>query len=204
VAFAATQRRRRSAKEKAPNIPFNSLQIGGFMIKRSIPSPAMVIACIALFVAMGGTGYAATQLASGKEEASSSKVKRGPRGPRGKRGKVGPVGPQGAQGVQGVPGSAKAYARVTGAGVATISFGLAAPPTHPGTGLYCINAGQFTTANSVAVVTPDYSDGPTLSGDTAQIVNGTSFNSCPTGQFQVRTVDKTEAGKNLGFTFIIG
>jgi uncharacterized membrane protein len=27
-----------------------------------LPSPAMIVACIALFVALGGSGYAATQI----------------------------------------------------------------------------------------------------------------------------------------------
>lgn len=67
-------------------------------MKRSHPSPALVIACLALFVAMGGTGYAATQLPPAKSQATASKSsgKRGPRGPR---------GPQGLQGLQGVPGA---------------------------------------------------------------------------------------------------
>jgi len=71
------------------------------VIKRSIPSPAMVIACLSLFVAMGGTGYAATQLASGNEGAVASKAKKGKRGPRGKRGPTGPAGPAGPAGAPG-------------------------------------------------------------------------------------------------------
>jgi hypothetical protein len=68
-------------------------------MKRAYPSPALVIACVALFVAMGGTGYAATQLSSGQGRAIASKAaKRGPRGPRG------PQGPQGLQGTPGAPG----------------------------------------------------------------------------------------------------
>lgn len=71
------------------------------MFKRSIPSPAMVIACLSLFVAMGGTGYAATQLASGQEGAVASKAK----AKRGRRGKRGPTGPAGPAGPAGAPGS---------------------------------------------------------------------------------------------------
>lgn len=77
-------------------------------MKRSYPSPALVIACLALFVAMGGTGYAATQLPSGQSlaQASKSSVKRGARGPRGPQGPQGPAGPQGIQGIPGAPGKA--------------------------------------------------------------------------------------------------
>ena len=69
-------------------------------MKHVYPSPALVIACLALFIALGGTGYAATHLTSGQRSATASKApKRGPRGPRG------PKGPQGLQGVPGTPGA---------------------------------------------------------------------------------------------------
>jgi hypothetical protein len=77
-------------------------------MKRSYPSPALIIACLALFVAMGGTGYAATQLPSGQGLATASKsaAKRGPRGPRGPQGPEGLQGLQGPQGIPGTPGKA--------------------------------------------------------------------------------------------------
>jgi hypothetical protein len=61
----------------------------------------MIIACVALFVAMGGTGYAATQLAGGEGEATASKKAK-----RGKRGPTGPAGPKGATGATGPAGPA--------------------------------------------------------------------------------------------------
>jgi hypothetical protein len=67
------------------------------MSKLKVPSPAMIVACIALFAAMGGTGYAAGQFAH-RATATASKAKRGPRGKRG------PAGPQGVQGVPGARG----------------------------------------------------------------------------------------------------
>jgi len=73
-------------------------------LKRSLPSPAMVIASLALFLALGGTGYAATQLRSAKDHASTSKVKHGPRGKRGPRGFAGTQGEQGPAGAGGQPG----------------------------------------------------------------------------------------------------
>lgn len=80
------------------------------------PSPAMVVACIALIVALGGTSYAAIKLPANsvgtkqlkKNAVTGAKVKNGslaagdfkasslPRGPQ---------GPQGPQGVQGPPGT---------------------------------------------------------------------------------------------------
>lgn len=75
------------------------------MLKRSLPSPALVIACLALFVALGGTGYAATQLSEGQSQASASKkAKQGPRGPRGPKGAKGAKGATGATGSTGLPG----------------------------------------------------------------------------------------------------
>lgn len=96
------------------------------------PSPGAVIALIALFVALGGTGYAAS---SGRSRAAKHHRPTvfGPRGPRGWPGPRGPQGPPGAQGPagsqgqrgaqgvagptgalgpQGPPGDARAYALV--------------------------------------------------------------------------------------------
>ncbi len=75
-------------------------------MKRSYPSPALVIACVALFVALGGTGYAATHLPSGTSTAtpSKSKSKRGPRGVRGPQGLQGIPGTTGTTGITGAPG----------------------------------------------------------------------------------------------------
>ena len=77
---------------------------------RRLPSPAMGVALLALFVALGGTGYAATTILhrSSASAAKKAKVLRGPRGPRGPRGlagKTGPVGPMGAAGANGAPGA---------------------------------------------------------------------------------------------------
>jgi hypothetical protein len=76
------------------------------------PSPALVISLIALFVALGGTGYAAIKLPKNsvgtkqlkKNAVTSAKVKNGSlRSSDFKRGQI-PAGPQGPQGAQGVPG----------------------------------------------------------------------------------------------------
>jgi hypothetical protein len=83
-----------------------------------------VIAILALFVALGGTGYAASRMVGkgarhgkhGRHLAKGhTKGERGPRGlrgPAGPQGRPGPTGPAGPTGPQGVPGSARAYAFV--------------------------------------------------------------------------------------------
>lgn len=90
------------------------------------PSAAMVVALTALFVALGGTGYAASQLSHSprgsaarhqvKPPSESTKdlnqikaffnsQKRSLVGPAGSNGATGSPGPQGPQGVQGPPGA---------------------------------------------------------------------------------------------------
>ena len=92
------------------------------MSRRSLPSPALVIACLALFVALGGTGYAATHLAATHPAANLAASGRqatphaAPRGPQGLR------GPQGATGAPGAKGDAGAAGAAGGAG----------PPGPPG------------------------------------------------------------------------
>lgn len=93
-------------------------------ILRHRPSPALVIACLALAVALGGTSYAAVTLPRNsvgtaqlkRNAVTSVKVKnfsllrtdfkRGqlPAGPRGPQGLQGPQGPQGLQGPKGDKG----------------------------------------------------------------------------------------------------
>lgn len=105
------------------------------------PSPAMVVALIALFVALGGSGYAAISI-NGKDIENRSiagkKLKRnavtgglvknrslrardfkrgqlpaGPQGPPGPAGEDGEPGEEGLPGEDGEPGTALAYVRVT-------------------------------------------------------------------------------------------
>src|ERR1700720_2066296 len=75
-------------------------------MKHSLPSPTLVIACLGLFIALGGTGYAAIHLQPHTRYVAASKsgLKRGPRGPQGPSGLQGLQGLPGAQGTQGIPG----------------------------------------------------------------------------------------------------
>jgi hypothetical protein len=87
--------------------------------RRFLPSPALVIACIALLVALGGTGYAAFKLPAnsvssvhvrdhsllGKDFARNV-MRQGRPGAQGPQGPAGPAGPAGAQGPAGPSGAA--------------------------------------------------------------------------------------------------
>jgi hypothetical protein len=109
-------------------------------LKRRLPSPALAVALLALFVALGGTGYAAVALQ--KNSVGSKQLRKGavtnakiaanavtgtkvrqrslsagdfragslPQGPRGERGERGPEGPRGAAG-------SPAFGAVLGRGV---------------------------------------------------------------------------------------
>ena len=92
---------------------------------RLTPSPATVIALVALLVACGGTAFGNTSFAGSfvggrsglARTASATPGPRGPRGPAGPRGRRGPAGPAGKTGSAGAPGSAFAYAHVLGTGL---------------------------------------------------------------------------------------
>lgn len=76
------------------------------------PSPALVISLVALFVALGGTSYAVSQLPKGsvgtdqlqKGAVTSSKLSKGIKKALKKVGKTGATGAQGPQGAQGLQG----------------------------------------------------------------------------------------------------
>jgi hypothetical protein len=69
------------------------------MRRLSIPSPATVIATLALLLAAGGGAWAAGHLRSAHHaKARAAASNRGPRGFRGPRGRTGPQGPQGPAG----------------------------------------------------------------------------------------------------------
>jgi hypothetical protein len=68
------------------------------------PSPSMVVALTALVFAMGGSGYAATQLAGHGHTATAAKKKKVLRGPAGPQGSPGAAGAPGAPGGPGPTG----------------------------------------------------------------------------------------------------
>jgi hypothetical protein len=127
------------------------------------PTPAMVVACTALLVSLGGTGYAVTSLGPDTvgtvqlkaNAVVSSKVKNfslrrtdfgrgqipaGPRGPRGAVGPVGPVGPAGPAGPQGATGPTGPAASASTITVRTTA--VTVPGNTAGNGQYATRAGQ--------------------------------------------------------------
>lgn len=142
------------------------------------PSPAFVVASIALFVALGGTSYAALKLPKGsvgtkqlkngavtKSKISSGTIaglhgERGPMGPQGIQGiqgiqgLQGIQGKQGIQGIQGVPGTARASAFVQSTGTSLFDHNVTAV-THISTGQYCVElASSVPNSSGTALVSP--------------------------------------------------
>jgi hypothetical protein len=89
------------------------------MPKLTRPSPALVVATLALFVAGGGGAWAASGPLSGARAGgakSGAPTKKGPRGPRGFRGLRGKQGLRGIQGLAGAQGAAGAQGGVGATG----------------------------------------------------------------------------------------
>ena len=131
------------------------------------PPSSMVVALVALFVALGGAGYAAVRSIPGpdgkihscyqktngnlrvvpagkrclKRERALAFNQRGPEGKPGAQGSQGTQGPQGLQGATGAAGSARAYARVFAASPPALETARTKGFTgvrRPSTGIYCL------------------------------------------------------------------
>src|SRR5213593_1379021 len=110
-----------------------------------LPAPSTVVAGIALLIALGGVGYAATVLPVGSVGTAqlkngavvSSKVKnrslraedfapgtlsRGPSGPQGAQGPQGPAGPSGIAGPAGLLGPQGPQGNQGAAGVSSLTY----------------------------------------------------------------------------------
>jgi hypothetical protein len=121
------------------------------VLKRLTPSPAMVIACVALLLVLGGTGYAASQ-ALPRNSVTSVQVKdhsllardfkagQIPRGPAGPAGPAGPQGPAGPAGTGGTSTIKWALVRADG-GIAAQSGGITLA-AKPSSGTYILSFGS--------------------------------------------------------------
>jgi hypothetical protein len=185
------------------------------------PSPAMVVACLALGIALGGTSYAAITLPKNsvgtkqlkKNAVISAKVKNRslravdfkkgqlPRGPRGLQGAQGTQGIQGIQGIQGVkgdPGTAVAYALVTETGTVETNGPVKgitnAMITHPAVGVYCFRS--LPAGAKIALVSANNFNGADDTISSVYTNNTGNIVDCDIGagdRFRVRTYDVSNA-----------
>jgi hypothetical protein len=174
------------------------------------------IALLALFLALGGTTYAASTALVGKNSVASPQVvngslqtkdlskkarkalkgNRGLRGLTGAKGATGAQGVQGAQGIQGVQGIqgpagiATAWALVNGAGTVDTArtHGITqAMVTHPSAGIYCFATLGFTPKSVVAA---GNNNGPVYDTLATGAIDAAPliFSTCPGAQARVSTV----------------
>ena len=139
--------------------------------RRPRPAASMIVACLALFVALTGTGIAATALAPGSVHtaalangavttpkiaahavtlaklAASARIP-GPRGPKGDQGPAGSAGPAGPAG----PGAKWALVGADGTIIAQ-SGGITIQ--NPDPGRYFVNFGTSLTGHGIAVTDAD-------------------------------------------------
>jgi hypothetical protein len=120
------------------------------VLKRFRPSPAMVVASLALLLALGGTGYAAIKLPRNSvttiqvkdrsllaRDFAVGQIPRGAVGPAGAAGPAGPAGPAGSAGSSTIKW---ALVRADG-GIAAQSGGITLA-AKPGAGTYILSVGS--------------------------------------------------------------
>jgi hypothetical protein len=146
---------------------------------RRRPSVALVIACLALMVALGGTSWGDSIV--GGQDGSTHAAKKKKKVKRGPRGRRGPAGPRGATGPAGPAGTAVAYGRVAANGTldAGVSKNLAVK-SKPLGGVYCLDVTNGGAKNVTAMIDNSGAD------PSASFVGGTAVASaiaggCPAG-----------------------
>ena len=153
----------------------------------------MVIACFALLLVLGGTGYAASQ-ALPRNSVTSVQVKdhsllsrdfKAGQIPRGKQGPVGPAGPQGPAGPAGPAGGGAAIrwalVRPDG-GIAAQSGGITLA-AHPTTGNFILNFGSAAAGHLILASGGYAGDAGDQRGETTAgpCGGGSEGRTCPTG-----------------------
>jgi hypothetical protein len=159
--------------------------------RRFFPSPSMVIACFALLIVLGGTGYAAVQAlprnsvttVQVKDHSLLSRDFKAGQLPRGATGPAGPAGPGGPAGPAGSSGAGARWALVRpDGGIAAQSGGIALA-AHPATGTYILNFGSAVTGKPILSSGAYAGDGSDQRGETTAgpCGGGSEGRTCPTG-----------------------
>lgn len=189
------------------------------------------IALLALFLALGGTTYAASTALIGKNTVASPQVvngslktkdlsaaarralkgNRGLRGLTGAQGAKGATGAQGIQGIQGIAGTARAYATVLPAGtLVAANTKNVTGVTRASAGIYCLDLASGIDATTTSpVATLDASSGSFIAN--GEIYVETTPNSCTAAQEEVVTRQQSvvagpalsSSNTDSGFTIVI-
>jgi hypothetical protein len=170
------------------------------------PSHGTVVAYLALFVALGGSSYAAVTLKRNSVKSkhiarnaitspkvrdgsllirdfAAGQIPAGAKGEKGDRGEQGTNGTNGTNGTDGAPGTARAYGRVTSCISAfctiTRNKGIAYA-VNVAAGTYCVGVNGIVPADSVAVVS-------TVGTVGGQSVQWRSNSACVATEFEINT-----------------
>ncbi|MBN9622054.1 MAG: collagen-like protein [Actinobacteria bacterium] len=185
------------------------------------PSPALVIACLALFAALGGSAIAAHKYLITSMNQIAPKVRKslagtpgptGPQGPAGPAGKNGAPGKDGAagkdgtngtdgkDGKDGANGSARAYATVTSTGAFAAVGKDIGSSQRKFEGVYCVSfGGGITPSNSIVIALPIYGGNKVfLQYDPASNAECTAPNS-----FAIEAHDAAGNLKDTGFFVMV-
>jgi hypothetical protein len=185
--------------------------------RRRAPSPAMLVALTALFVALGGTGYAATRLlprnSVGEHQLRNSAVTGRKIRPhtirlsdiatstrnslRGQTGPQGPQGPEGAAGPQGPPGAAIFHAAVDSGGAAVRGNATFASGGG-GTGTYTIGFARDVSGCEATATLASVPGGGTVDPPAGRITVRPSGS-----RVEVHTYDENGAVRDLPFNLIV-
>lgn len=129
--------------------------------KNRLPSPAMVIAIVALICATTGSAVAASSLITSAKikngtikladisESTKNSLKKGHTGAKGDKGDTGAQGPQGIQGAPGAAGPGARWALVKEDGTILAQSGGISVVSH-NNGWYYLNVGASTTGKALA------------------------------------------------------
>jgi hypothetical protein len=179
------------------------------LFRRFRPSPALVLAAVALFVALGGTSYAVIRLPRNSVTTYQVKdfsllardFKRGqlPRGPVGPAGPAGPAGPQGPAGPAGGSAAARwAIVRPDG-GIVAQSGGITLA-AHLSAGTYILNFGSAVAGKPLLASGAYAGDAGDQRGETTAgpCGGGNEGRSCPTG-FDTTSFVYVQTRSNDGF-----
>lgn len=182
------------------------------LLRRSRPSPALVVASIALLAALAGTGVAAVQLAAPNSVGSAQVIdgslqkadleagvlaaagKRGPAGTPGPGGEAGPQGEKGHKGEKGDKGDpcTRIWARVAASGQILIQGGNLLSVDAAGTGFWNLRYNRSVSQCAVIVTTDDVA-----------FATASPYSS-PDTQILVRTYDiVTRNGKAVGLDIAV-
>ena len=185
------------------------------------PSPALVISLVALFVALGGTGYAALELPKNsvgspqivnrsvrtldlsRKAVAALRGDRGRQGPAGPQGPAGDRGPAGEKGAAGAAGTARAYAEVDNSSPSFVTARTKnfTAVTRVDDGVYCLTPAAGIDPRAVATSTAE--DFGLSDSDGFVMVVGAGSD-CSAGQFEVETDDLDgDATNDIAFDLIV-